>query len=39
MSYVTIIMNSNDNKVKVDWSYFKKIDIGTVRGDQFIYIT
>ena len=31
-------MDSNDNKVKVDWLYLMKIILGTVRGDQFLYI-
>ena len=38
MSWVAIIVDSNDNKVKIDWFYLKKIVIGTVRGDQFLYI-
>ena len=31
-------MDLDDNKVKVDWFYLKKIVINTVRGDQFMYI-
>jgi len=31
-------MGPNDNKVKMDWLYLMKIDLGTVRGDQFLYI-
>ena len=38
MSWVTIIMDPDDNKVKVDWFYLKKIFLDTVRGDQFMYI-
>ena len=38
MSWITIIVDPNDNKVKIDWFYLKKIVIGTVRGDQFLYI-
>ena len=38
MSWVTIIMDPDDNKVKVDWFYLKKIFLGTVQGDQFMYI-
>ena len=38
MSCVTIIMDSDYNKVKIDWSYLKKIVLGTIRGDQFLYI-
>ena len=30
MSWVAIIVNPNDNKVKIDWFYLKKIVIGTV---------
>ena len=33
MSWVTIIMDPNDNKVKIDWFYLKKIVLGTIRGD------
>ena len=39
MSWVTIIMDPDDNKVKIDWFYLKKIIIGTIRGDQFLYIS
>ena len=38
MSWVTIIMDPNDNKIKIDWSYLKKIILDTVREDQFLYI-
>ena len=38
MSWVVIIVDPNDNKVKIDWFYLKKIVLGTVRGDQFLYI-
>ena len=38
MSWVAIIVDPNDNKVKVDWFYLKKIVIGTVQGDQFLII-
>ena len=38
MSWVTIIMNPDDNKVKVDGFYLKKIVIDTVQEDQFMYI-
>ena len=31
-------MDLDDNKVKVDWFYLKKIVINTVQGDQFMYI-
>ena len=39
MSWVTIIMDPNDKKVKIDLFYLKKIVIGTIRGDQFLYIS
>ena len=38
MRWVAIIVDSNDNKVKIDWFSLKKIILGTVRGDQFLYI-
>ena len=38
MSWVIIIVDPNDNKVKIDWLYLMKIVLGTVRGDQFLYI-
>ena len=38
MSWVAIIMDLDDNKVKVDWIYLKKIVVGTVQGDHFLYI-
>ena len=38
MSWVTIIMDPDDSKVKVDKFYLKKIILGTVREDQFMYI-
>ena len=38
MSWVTIIIDPNDNKVKIDWFYQKKIVLSTIRKDQFLYI-
>ena len=38
MSWITIIMDPDDNKVKIEWIYPKKIVIGTIQGDQFLYI-
>ena len=38
MSWVTVTMDPIDNKVKIDWIYIRKIVIGTVRKDQFLYI-
>ena len=37
MSLVIIIMDSDDNKINIDWFYLKKIVIDIVRGDQFLY--
>ena len=39
MSLVTIIMDLDDNKVKIDWFYLKKIVLGTIREDQLLYIS
>ena len=39
MSWVTVIMDPNDKKVKIDWFYPIKIILGTIRGDQFLYIS
>ena len=33
MSWVVIIMDSDDNKVKIDWFYLTKIVLGTIQGD------
>ena len=33
MSWVTIIMDSDDNKIKIDWFYLNKIILGMIRGD------
>ena len=38
MNWVVIIVDPNDNKVKIEWFYLKKIVISTVQGDQFLYI-
>ena len=38
MSWVTIIMDQDDKKVKIDWFYLNKIILCTIRGDQFLYI-
>ena len=38
MSCIAIIVDPNDNKVKIDWFYLKKVVLGTVRGYQFLYI-
>ena len=31
-------MDLDNNKVELDWFYLNKIVIGTVRGNQFLYI-
>jgi len=38
MSWIAIIMDPSDNKVNIDWLYLIKIVIGTVQGDQFLYV-
>ena len=38
MSLVAIIMDPNNNNIKIDWFSLKKIVLGTVQGDQFLYI-
>ena len=38
MSWTTIIVGPNDKKVKINWFYPKKIVLGTIQGDQFLYI-
>ena len=38
MIWVVIIMDLDVNKVKVNWFYIRKIILGTIRGDQFLYI-
>ena len=39
MSWVTIIMDPDNNKVKIDWFYLNKIILSTIRGEQFLYIS
>ena len=38
MSWITIRMDLEDNKVKLGWIYLRKFVLGIVREDQFIYI-
>ena len=38
MSWVTIIVDSSDNKVKMNRFYLRKSPSALVRGDQFLYI-
>ena len=38
MSWVTLIIDPNHNKVKINWFYLKKIVLGTIQRDQFLYI-
>ena len=38
MSWVTVTMDQVVNKAKIDWIYLRKIVLGIVRGDQFLYI-
>ena len=37
-SWTTNIIDSGDRKRKINWFKLKKIVIGTVRGDKFLYI-
>ena len=39
MNQATSKVDSDDKKVKIDWFNLKKIVLGTVRGDQFLYIS
>ena len=39
MSWITIIVNPDNKKTKINWFYLKKIVINTIRGDQFLYIS
>ena len=39
INWITIIVDPDDTKVKVDWFYPKKIVICTIRRDQFLYIS
>jgi len=38
MSWVVIIMDLVDNKVKINWFYQKRVALDIVREDQFLYI-
>ena len=38
MSWITVRMDLEDNKVKVERIYLRKFVLGTVRRDQFLYI-
>ena len=38
MSWVTIQMDPEDNKAKIDWIYLRKIILDLIQGDQFLYI-
>ena len=39
MSWTTNKVDSNDKNRKLDWFKLKKIVLGTVRGNQFLYIS
>ena len=39
MSWTTNKVNLDDKNRKIDWFKLKEIVIGTVRGDQFLYIS
>ena len=38
MSWITIIVSLDDQKVKINWFYPKKIVLGIIRGNEFLYI-
>ena len=38
MGWVMVKMDLVDNKAKIDWIYLRKIVLGIVREDQFLYI-
>ena len=38
ISWITIIVNPDDKKTKINWFYPKKIAIGSIREDQLLYI-
>ena len=38
MNQTTSKVDSDDKKMKIDWFNLKKIILGTVRGDRFLYI-
>ena len=39
MNQKTSKVDFDDNKIKIDWFNLKKIVLGTVQGDQFLYIS
>ena len=39
MNQTTSKVDSNDKKMKIDGFILNKVVIGTVRGDQFLYIS
>ena len=39
MNYTTSKVGFNDKKMKIDWFNMKKIILGTIRGDQFLYFS
>ena len=39
MNHTTSRVDSDDNKMKIDWFILNKIVLSTVRGDQFLYIS
>ena len=38
MSWIAIIMNPDNNKIKGDWFYLKQIALGIALGGQLLYI-
>ena len=39
MSWIAVTIDPDDNKIKVDLIYLRKIVIDTVQGDRFLYIS
>ena len=39
MSQTTSKVDQDDKKMKIDWFNLKKVVLGTIRGDQFLYIS
>ena len=39
MSQTSSIVDPDDEKMKIDWFNLKRIVLGTIRRDQFLYIS
>ena len=38
MSWIAIIVDPDDKKIKINWFYPKKTVFDTIQGDQFLYM-